>query len=488
MQNLTTMMLLEKFKRRLERVEQREAKEVKDGAQGPKGDKGADGKQGPKGPAGTKGPKGSEGPSGPKGSEGPKGDDGEAGLGIVDAYTAADGDLVFVLSDESEVSVHMPLSTDENGQTIVYSQGGGSGGEGGSMGTVTTSMVVTEPDVLFRDAKGRFKSITVPDLNNQLEVNRWFLQQIEDIESGGEGLTYQIQTDKILRAGDAAIELVASDNSYTNVKFTGENGISVYSDYEGIRINGSGLATHNEVLVEVGKEATTRSDIDSYLDQKIDDNTFFTDISEEAGKNAIQRFGDELWVTTLAEPVFVGAKLGSDSSFSGTVTANKFVGDGSGIVVAGDSLLFTYEEISTRLATIELNLSSLEAGLFKSSEHRYVDYKVTGMHRDFIPNQGQFQLLDKDREPIEDFYQAKFIVLGHPRDSNWALSVIDLSPFSALRLVGLDGSLVMTANITDYIMNEQNLPEMALKVTHSISTSTDDKFSLSVENAIRFEG
>ena len=221
-----------------------------------------------------------------------------------------------------------------------------------------------------------------------------------------------------------------------------------------------------------------------YLDQKIDAQTFFTDI----GNNDIEYFGDQLWVTSLRDPIFIGAKIGGDSSFSGTVTANKFIGDGSGIVVAGDSLLLTYEEQSKRLATIELNLSSIEAGLFKSSEHRYVDYKVTGMHRDFIPNQGQFQLLDKDREPIESFNQAKFIVLGHPRDSNWAMSVIDLSPFSALRIVGLDGSLVMTANITGYIMNEQNLPEMALKVTHSISTSTDDKFSLSVENAIRFEG
>jgi len=243
-------------------------------------------------------------------------------------------------------------------------------------------------------------------------------------------------------------------------------------------------------LVEVGKEASSRSDVDVYLDQKIDANTFFTDISAEAGKNAIQRFGDELWVTTLAEPVFVGAKIGGNSSFSGTVTANKFVGDGSGIVVAGDTLLANREEVATRLAAIELDVSTLEAGLFKSSEYRYVDYKVTGMHRDFIPNQGQFELLDKDRENVESFDETKFIVLGHPVDSNWALSAIDLSPFSALRIVGLDGSLILTAIITDYIMNEQNLPEMALKVTHSLDmpAPNGDKYSLSVENAIRFEG
>ena len=310
--------------------------------------------------------------------------------------------------------------------------------------------------------------------------------------SGGEGesLTYQIQTDKILRTGEAAVELVASDNSYTNVKFTGVGDVVVTSDFSGIIIDGSALATPLDVKLAVDDEAQKRSDTDIYLDQKIDAGAFFTDISEETGKNTIQRFGDELWVTTLADPVFVGAKIGGDSSFSGTVTANAFVGDGSGIVVAGTTLLAHREEDSKRLAAVELDVSSLEAGLFKSSEYRYVDYKVTGMHRDFIPNQGQFQLLDKDRENVQSFDETKFIVLGHPVDSNWASSVIDLSPFSALRIVGLDGSLILTAIITGYTMNEQNLPEMALKVTHSldIPAPNADKYSLSVENAIRFEG
>lgn len=174
--DLTTYILLEKFKQRLAKVEAKNATDGKDGAQGPKGDKGADGKQGPKGPVGPTGPKGSEGPKGPEGKEGA---DGESGIGIVDAYTSADGDLVFVMSDDSELSVQMPLSTDENGGTIVYSQGGGSGGDGGgSIGTVTTSMVQTEP------LEGEVKSIILPELNNQLEVNRWFLEQIDKLEDG----------------------------------------------------------------------------------------------------------------------------------------------------------------------------------------------------------------------------------------------------------------------------------------------------------------
>ena len=233
----------------------------------------------------------------------------------------------------------------------------------------------------------------------------------------GESLTYQIQTDKILRAGEAAVELVGSDNSYTNVKFTGVGDVVVTSDYSGIIIDGSALATPLDVKLAVDDEAKKRSDTDIYLDQKID-------------------------------------------------------------------------ALGRRTSGVELEVASLEAGLFKSSEYRYVDYKVTGMHRDFIPNQGQFQLLDKNSAPVENFDETKFIVLGHPVDSNWGLSVIDLSPFSALRIVGLDGSLILTAIITSYIMNDQNLPELALKVTHSLDMPAPnaDKYSLSVENAIRFEG
>ena len=174
--DLTTYVLLEKFKQRLAKVEAKNATDGKDGAQGPKGDKGADGKQGPKGPVGPQGPKG---PEGPKGSDGKEGTDGEEGIGIVDAYTSADGDLVFVMSDDSELSVQMPLATNEAGETIMYSQGGGSGGDGGGVtGPVTTSMVKTEP------LEGEVKSIILPELNNQLEVNRWFLEQIDKLEDG----------------------------------------------------------------------------------------------------------------------------------------------------------------------------------------------------------------------------------------------------------------------------------------------------------------
>jgi hypothetical protein len=54
---------------------------------------------------------------------------------------------------------------------------------GGTVGPITTQQVLTVPDVTFRDAQGRFKSTkNVPELNNQMEVNRWVFEQLEAID------------------------------------------------------------------------------------------------------------------------------------------------------------------------------------------------------------------------------------------------------------------------------------------------------------------
>jgi hypothetical protein len=51
---------------------------------------------------------------------------------------------------------------------------------------LTTDKVATRPDILFRDTKGRFRATPeeIDQLTNQMEVNRFVLQQIEDIEAG----------------------------------------------------------------------------------------------------------------------------------------------------------------------------------------------------------------------------------------------------------------------------------------------------------------
>ena len=173
MSDLLTLTLLKDLQEKVKSV----AKDI--GPTGPVGPAGPTGSQGPQGKEGRPGPAGPEGSEGPAGADGTAGTDGEDGRGVVSVTQAADGDLIFTLSDGTEEVVELPLGLlrDSQKEHILYKQGGS--GDGGNMGPVTTSMVATEPDVLFRDVKGRFKSVTVPDLKNQLEVNRWLLSQIE---------------------------------------------------------------------------------------------------------------------------------------------------------------------------------------------------------------------------------------------------------------------------------------------------------------------
>ena len=70
---------------------------------------------------------------------------------------------------------------------------------------------------------------------SKAEANETAIENIPD------ATTYQIQTDKILRSSDPAIELVDSEGYYSNVKFQGSGGITVTSDMQSIIIDGSGI-------------------------------------------------------------------------------------------------------------------------------------------------------------------------------------------------------------------------------------------------------
>ena len=67
--------------------------------------------------------------------------------------------------------------------------------------------------------------------------------RITTLELRPEAVTYQIGTDKVMRAGEPSIELVDSEGYYTNVKFQGRNGISTSSDLINIIIDASALET-----------------------------------------------------------------------------------------------------------------------------------------------------------------------------------------------------------------------------------------------------
>ena len=93
------------------------------GPQGPAGKDGRDGKAGPPGPIGP------QGPQGPSGADGADGADGQDGVGVESAYIAADGSLVFTLTDGSEVDVGAltELLGASEGNTYVLGQSQGSG-------------------------------------------------------------------------------------------------------------------------------------------------------------------------------------------------------------------------------------------------------------------------------------------------------------------------------------------------------------------------
>tara|TARA_R110000822_G_scaffold49495_6_gene129735 strand:- start:7008 stop:8564 length:1557 start_codon:yes stop_codon:yes gene_type:complete len=88
--------------------------------QGPQGDKGDKGVQGVQGP---KGDRSSDGVSGLPGEDGKDGVDGEDGVSVTDAYIAADGNLVIVLSDGNEVDVGEISSKGADNNAYVLKQG-----------------------------------------------------------------------------------------------------------------------------------------------------------------------------------------------------------------------------------------------------------------------------------------------------------------------------------------------------------------------------
>jgi hypothetical protein len=357
----------------------------KDGDQGVKGDRGA---KGDSGPAGRQGPKGNDGKQGKPGKDGSDGSDGacgEDGVGIEDIIQDGDGAIIVTMTDGEVYTLDMPLP----GETqIHYKVGGGSsgGGESGSF-EVTTDQVKTRGDIVFRDAKGRYKSTeNIPELKNQLEVNRWFVEQLEAIESGEIDLppmTNEMTPDTlVLRDGNSSAKfagITAKGITFTQGSISnntadtwflsgGENsthGVKK-NDAAGMR---SSLNVYSQseadlnIKLAVDGEAKSRSDTDIYLDQKIDAQTFFTDI----GSNTIEYFGDQLWVTSLRDPFFIGAKIGSDSEFTGTVTANKFVGDGSDLTgtVSTKALAEAFGDIQAALSN-EKTVAGLKKALTNS--------------------------------------------------------------------------------------------------------------------------
>ena len=117
---------------------------------GPEGPAGASGEIGPKGEDGAEGVQGVRGPAGERGSdgltgaEGRAGEDGKDGVGVESVSQAADGDLVFTLSDGTEEVIELPygLSRPSQGDTVVYHQAGSGGSNSGGPPDLSGSLSI----------------------------------------------------------------------------------------------------------------------------------------------------------------------------------------------------------------------------------------------------------------------------------------------------------------------------------------------------------
>lgn len=102
MDQLTLLALLRDLQRQVNEVSKLEGPR---GIEGPEGKPGPQGAKGEQGPRGLPGADGAQGPTGPAGEDG---EDGEDGRGVVSVSMAADGDLVFEMTDGTQEVVEFP--------------------------------------------------------------------------------------------------------------------------------------------------------------------------------------------------------------------------------------------------------------------------------------------------------------------------------------------------------------------------------------------
>lgn len=102
----------------------------------------------------------------------------------------------------------------------------------GDVGEITTDQILTNSYVVFRDAKGRFKATDeFRDLKNQLEVNRWIVEQLEGFEGGDLPPMDVEPTANTLVKRDSAGNVKASTLVATQGNFGGAQGLRSFNLY-----------------------------------------------------------------------------------------------------------------------------------------------------------------------------------------------------------------------------------------------------------------
>ena len=190
------------------------------GEKGNTGEPGGPGIQGPRGDKGPQGPIGPQGNQGKKGDKGVKGDDGTDGIGVARIEQDLDDSIIMHMTDGNTYVIEMPILDKQGNPTEVHYKAAGGGGGGGMVDLskyvkrptnthdgkwlvyreadstnqgewtpVTTDLIETNGQLMFRDIKGRFAPTPeeFDELTNQLKVNRFIWEKIQelDLKAGG---------------------------------------------------------------------------------------------------------------------------------------------------------------------------------------------------------------------------------------------------------------------------------------------------------------
>lgn len=301
------------------------AKPGKDGKAGATGPKGERGPKGDTGPAGKQGPKGGDGKQGKAGPAGADGQDGADGVGIDRIEQDVDDAIVVHMTDGTIYTIEMPWG--KNSTEVHYKvSGGGSGSGSGTEGTVdlsnyvqkpnsseawmvykkgagwmpvTTDLVATNPDVIFRNAKGQFASTKdLETLTNQLEVNRYFAEQLE---AAGEPTTDARIADQDITNwndsfgwGDHSEENYAKDVPPWDYEFTPDTLV--------LRDNNANIKGRKVIgqTFQMTAEGTTD------IPPRPDDTIFYSSINNQLHKNSKEGMRASLGITGEHEGVNKG--------------------------------------------------------------------------------------------------------------------------------------------------------------------------------------
>ena len=148
------------------------------------------------------------------------------------------------------------------------------------------------------------------------EDDRWRVKSYK-VEDDAR-LPYRIETDKVLRAGEvrstvAEVQLVDNQDNFSNVKFTGTNGISVTSDIQGITFDGAALM--GDISIELDDYATKvySDNADQDLQNQID--------ALSVSKGKVARY---ITSNTIGTPVSRPGELSFSAPYPPSVTVVSF--------------------------------------------------------------------------------------------------------------------------------------------------------------------